>query len=61
MERRFEQGEKVCLCRACKGKGVVRNNGDVRVCGQCGGSGRVVVSKTTVYRIIPYRNGDEMK
>lgn len=53
----YEMKPKVALCRRCYGKGTVKDpeTGEITVCPQCEGSGRVSVSAKTVYDIRPYR------
>ena len=66
MEQTTHYHEKICLCRKCKGTGieVFYSKTDYRqeyplkrVCPQCNGTGRVVVSGTRVLNVVPYEPG----
>lgn len=58
MKKTVKKGDKIALCRMCKGSGNVvdRETGEVLRCPQCQGSGRVVVSAVILADIRPYRN-----
>lgn len=59
MKRTVEKPERVALCRRCHGSGIeARHPLDLvegKVCPQCGGSGRVIVSCKMELDIKPYR------
>ena len=55
MIKKIKKPEKVALCRECHGTGKVSRLGFSKVCPNCGGSGRVLVSCVMELDIRPYR------
>lgn len=55
MKKRVRKGEKIALCRMCKGVGRLPYGS---VCPQCQGSGRVIVSAVIDVDIRPWVEGD---
>lgn len=52
MKKTVKKGEKIALCRMCKGSGRLPYGS---VCPQCQGSGRVIVSAVIDVDIRPYK------
>ena len=55
MMQTIKKPEKIALCRECKGTGKVSRLGFSKVCPNCGGSGRVLVSCVMELDIRPYQ------
>ena len=56
MKKEVTKPEKVALCRVCHGTGILTKHGQVEICPQCEGSGRVLVSCTMTLDIRAYKN-----
>ncbi|QFQ11556.1 molecular chaperone DnaJ [Pseudoprevotella muciniphila] len=53
--RSITKPEKVALCRECHGRGTVSKLGFSRLCPNCEGSGRVLVSCEMTLHVRPYK------
>lgn len=57
MKKTVKKGDKIALCRMCKGSGYVLDmapGGLMERCPQCQGSGRVIVNAVIMVDIRPY-------
>ena len=55
MKKEVIKPEKVALCRACHGTGKITEGKTEKICQQCDGSGRVLVSCQMTVNIRPFK------
>lgn len=54
MKKKVTKQPRVALCRKCNGMGSILEGEHMRVCPQCGGSGRVWVSAEMEIEVKPF-------